>query len=56
MVRFFAYPFGTYNEDVKQLVRMAGYMGARTVVSTHTFEIPQDFMEWHATCHHNDPS
>ena len=55
MVRFFAYPFGTYNEDVKQLVRMAGYMGARTVVSTHTFEIPQDFMEWHATCHHNDP-
>ena len=41
--------------DVKQLVRMAGYVGARTVVSTHSFEIPADFMEWHATCHHNDP-
>ncbi|MBQ1776259.1 MAG: polysaccharide deacetylase family protein, partial [Erysipelotrichaceae bacterium] len=33
----FAYPFGLYNEDVKQLLKEAGYKGARTVKSTHSF-------------------
>jgi hypothetical protein len=55
MVRFFAYPFGTYNEDVKTILRLAGYVGARTVRSTHTFDIPEDFLEWDPTCHHDDP-
>lgn len=54
-VRSFAYPFGTYNETVKQLLRLAGYESARTVVSTGAFTIPEDFLEWHATCHHDDP-
>lgn len=55
MVRFFAYPFGTFNSKVKDILSLAGYTGARTVVSTHTFDIPIDFMEWNPTCHHNDP-
>ena len=55
LVRFFAYPFGAYNGNVKELLRLAGYIGARTVESTHSFSIPEDMLEWHPTCHHNDP-
>lgn len=55
LVRMFAYPFGTFRNDVKQALRLCGYEGARTVRSTHTFSIPEDFLEWDPTCHHNDP-
>lgn len=54
-VSSFAYPFGTYNDAVKQILRLAGYSSARTVISTHGFDLPEDFLEWKATCHHNDP-
>lgn len=54
-LRMFAYPFGTYNAEVKEILRMAGYQGARTVKSTGSFAIPEDFLEWNPTCHHNDP-
>lgn len=53
-LKMFAYPFGFFNEDVKQMLRMAGYQGARTVKSTHDFRLPEDFLEWNPTCHHND--
>lgn len=54
-LRMFAYPFGTYNNQVVELLRLAGYQGARTVHSTHGFGIPENFLTWHPTCHHNDP-
>lgn len=54
-LKMFAYPFGKYNDAVIQMLRMAGYQGARTITSTHTFAIPDNFMEWDPTCHHNDP-
>ena len=53
-MKMFAYPFGIFNDEVKQLLRNAGYRGARTIVSTHTFDIPKDLMEWNPTCHHKD--
>ena len=55
LVRMFAYPFGTFSGDVKQILRLSGYEGARTVRSTHAFSIPEDFLEWNPTCHHSDP-
>lgn len=55
LIRCFAYPFGTFNDEVKELLRLAGYEGARTVISTGRFDIPGDFLAWEATCHHNDP-
>ncbi len=55
LVRAFAYPYGTTSETVQQLLRLAGYESARTVVSTHGFGIPENFLAWDATCHHADP-
>lgn len=54
-LRMFAYPFGRYDDQVIQLLALAGYQGARTVNSTHGFGIPENFLTWNPTCHHNDP-
>ena len=54
-LKMFAYPFGVYNDNVIEMLRYAGYQGARTIRSTNAFTIPGNFMEWDPTCHHNDP-
>lgn len=54
-LKMFAYPFGTNNAGTREILRLAGYRGARTVVSSHSFDIPEDFLVWNPTCHHNDP-
>lgn len=53
-LKMFAYPFGLYNEQVVQMLSLAGYQGARTVNSTHGFGLPEDFLRWGPTCHHKD--
>lgn len=55
LVRGFAYPYGTYNEQVEEILSACGIEYARTVCSTNSFELPQDFLEWHPTCHHESP-
>lgn len=50
----FAYPFGVYDSKVQQVLRDCGIRYARTVKSTHEFQMPSDFLAWHPTCHHND--
>ena len=55
LIRGYAYPFGFYNEDVKNILRMAGYHYARAVEITHDFGIPEDFLEWQGTCRNVDP-
>lgn len=54
-LRMFAYPFGTFSRDVVEALRLAGYQGARTVRSTHSFALPEEPLLWDPTCHHNDP-
>lgn len=54
LVRGFAYPYGTYNEQVEEILETCGIAYARTVYSTKSFELPRDFLEWHPTCHHED--
>lgn len=54
MVTGFAYPFGTYDETVQQVLAACGIHYARTVKSTHAFDLPEEFLAWHPTCHHND--
>ncbi len=51
-VRGMSYPFGQYNKDVIALFKSLGMEYSRTCKSTNGFGIPEDFMEWHPTCHH----
>lgn len=50
-----AYAFGTYNTEIVELLRTLGIHYCRTVKSTHSFDLPEEFLTWHPTCHHNDP-
>lgn len=53
-IRGMAYPFGTYNDRVVDVLINSGIEYARTVKSTHKFAVPEDFLMWHPTCHHDD--
>lgn len=50
-----AFPFGLYDKAVLQMLDSIGIKYARTVESTHSFELPLNFLPWHPTCHHQDP-
>lgn len=55
IVRGHAYPNGSYSEEIKQLYRQLGVAYARVVETVPDFALPKDPLEWHATCHHDDP-
>jgi hypothetical protein len=50
----FAYAFGAYDEVVLKALEASGISYARTIDATHKFDIPQNFLTWHPTCHHDD--
>ncbi len=56
VIRGMAYPFGTFDDRVVEGVKRAGIVYARTVISSHGFQIPADWLRLEATCHHNDPA
>ena len=49
-----SYPCSSYNEVVKEAAKLCGIVYSRTTNSTKTFQMPNDFFEWHPTCHHRD--
>lgn len=53
-VRGMSYPNGSFNTAIKQLLPSLGIEYARTVQTTGGFAMPQDYLEWRGTCHHND--
>lgn len=55
-VRGMSYPNGSVSDDVIALMKACGIVYARTAVRTNSkpFKLPEDFMRWDATCHHND--
>ena len=55
IIRGFAYPYGAYSATVIDALRASGIAYARTVNSTRDFTVPQDWLQLHPTCHHNDP-
>ncbi len=56
LIRGHSYPNGAYDARVKQILKNLGIAYARVVSPTGDFELPQDFLEWHPTCHHGDPN
>ncbi|SNX54665.1 polysaccharide deacetylase family protein [Thermoanaerobacterium sp. RBIITD] len=52
-VRGMAYPYGDYNDIVLNSLTSFGIEYSRTVKSTKSFRIPNNFLEWHPTCHHD---
>ena len=56
VIRGLAYPFGTYSDQVVDALKNTGVAYARTVNSTNSFYIPQDWLRLHPTCHHAAPN
>ena len=50
-----AYPYGTFNDKVVEILGNCGIRYSRTTVSTEQFTIPSDWLRLPATCHHNNP-
>ena len=53
-IQGFAYPFGTYNDDVVNALRTSGYKYARTTKASHNFKVPTDWLRLAPACHHKD--
>jgi len=52
-VRGLSYPNGSYSKEIINVLPALGIRYARTVQSTMSFAMPENFLEWPATCHHN---
>lgn len=55
-VRGFCYPFGSYNRAVKEAVRAAGHVYARTVAECEPLFPPADPFEFGVSCRFVDPA
>ncbi|MFW5981441.1 MAG: polysaccharide deacetylase family protein [bacterium] len=53
-VRGMSYPYGDYNQDLVKLLPALGIDYSRTVHSHGRFTLPDNFLSWHPTCHHED--
>ena len=54
-VRGMAYPFGDYNDHIIAMLEKYGVAYSRTTKNVFDFSLPENFLEWHSTCHHNNP-
>lgn len=54
LVRGLAYPFGTFGEDTHTAMKTASIVYGRTAVSKKSFLLPDDFLVWDPTTHHNE--
>lgn len=52
-VRGMAYPNGSYDQRILDMLPFLGIRYSRTVGSSENFAMPRNWLEWKATCHHN---
>ena len=52
-VRGLAYPNGSYSREIIDMLPALGIRYGRIVGNTDDFKLPENFLEWKATCHHN---
>lgn len=55
IARGMAYAWGTYSERVTGVLKNCGICYSRTTKSTEKFDIPENWLTWHPTCHHKNP-
>lgn len=53
LVQGMSYAFGGYTPEVERVAKTVGLKYSRTVNSTNGFFPPDNFLEWHPTCHHD---
>jgi peptidoglycan/xylan/chitin deacetylase (PgdA/CDA1 family) len=53
-IRGMSYPFGVYCDEVVRLLPGLGIEYSRTVQSHGNFHLPENFLTWHPTCHHEE--
>ena len=51
IVRGMSYPYGAYDSKSIEIIKKTGILYGRTVKSHEGFHLPDDWMEWHPTCH-----
>ena len=52
-VRGMSYPNGSWSEEIVSMLPSLGIEYSRLVGDTHGFGMPENFLKWTATCHHN---
>ncbi len=55
IIRGMAYANGSYSPEVIEMLRSAGVVYSRTTKATEGFELPEEWLAWHPTCHHKHP-
>lgn len=55
LARGMAYPNGSYNQLVMDILKLCGICYARTTKSTESFRFPENWLALDPTCHHNNP-
>lgn len=53
LARGMAYPFGTYSDEVVDILKKCHIAYSRTTKSTYSFGFPENWLTLHPTCHHN---
>lgn len=53
-VRGMAYPFGTYSKEVINVLQKLDIVYSRTVKNIEDFQVPNNFLTFHPTTHHNN--
>ena len=54
IARGMAYPYGTYSNDVIEMLAKCGIVYSRTTKSTMSFKFPENWLALHPTCHHRE--
>ena len=49
-----AYPYGTFNDHIAEIIRKCGLNYARTTMTTEGAAVPSDLLRLKASCHHRD--
>ncbi|WP_252231909.1 polysaccharide deacetylase family protein [Clostridium sp. ZBS15] len=52
-VKGFSYPNGVFNDNIKIILKACDISYARITGNSEEFSLPEDFLEWKPTCHHN---